>query len=403
MSIRFARRTEGMQASEIRESYKLMRLPGMISMASGSPDPKLFPLEELKNAVLAAMDEGADAVMGYGPTDGYIPLREKIVKKMWDKCQVKCDIGNILILNGSQQALEFSAKIFVNEGETIACEMPSYMGAFNAFTPYMPKYIGVPTDKDGMLPEELDKILAENDDVKMIYVIPNFQNPTGHTWSLERRKAFMEVVNKYEIPVIEDDPYGELRFEGEPLPSLKSMDTKGLVIYVGSFSKILVPGYRIAWICAEPKIVEKYMFAKQGADMQACQSAQVEISKYMDMYDLDAHVQELCDAYRKKRDVMLAAMEEHFPKCVKWEKPEGGLFIWVELPEGINAKDILDVCVENKVMFITGAMFYANGGVYNTLRLSFSWMQEDEIVEGIRRMGVAIKQALGNLQKEGTE
>ena len=332
-----------MKASEIRESYKLMHIPGMISLSSGSPDPALYPTEQMKQAAIAVFEEAGQTAMAYGETDGYVPLREKIVDKMIKKANVKCDINNILIVSGSQQALEFSAKIFINEGDTIACETPSYMGAFNAFNPYKPNYASVPTDKDGMLPDELDKILSENDRVKLIYVIPNFQNPTGHTWSLERRKAFMETVNKYEIPVLEDDPYGELIFEGEPLPSLKSMDTKGLVIYAGSFSKILAPGYRIGWICASQRIVEKYMFAKQGADLQATTSAQMEINQFMEMFDLDEHVKKIRACYKHKRDIMLKAMDENFPNCVRWEKPAGGLFIWVTLPEGIDSKDILKV------------------------------------------------------------
>ncbi len=400
MSIQFANRTEQMKASEIRESYKLMDIPDMISLSSGSPDPSLYPMEKVKQATMAVLDQYGTTALSYGATDGYDPFREKIADRMWKKAGVRCGIENILIVSGSQQALEFSAKVFINEGDFIACETPSYMGAFNAFAPYLPQYASVPTDEYGMLPEELDKILAANDKVKMIYVIPNFQNPTGHTWSLERRKAFMEVVNKYEIPVIEDDPYGELRFEGEHLPTLKSMDTKGLVVYAGSFSKILAPGCRVAWICAEPEIVEKYMFAKQGADLQAPSSAQLEVNMFMEMFDLDEHVKKICTVYKHKRDVMLQMMEENFPDCVKWNKPEGGLFIWVTLPEEINAKDILDVCLENRVMFVTGSMFYPNGGVYNTLRLNFSWMSEDDIKEGIRRMGTAIKQALAQMRKE---
>ncbi len=400
MSIQFANRTEQMKASEIRESYKLMDIPGMISLSSGSPDPSLYPMDQVKQATMAVLDQYGTTALSYSATDGYDPLREKIAQRMWTKAQVRCSMENILIMSGSQQALEFSAKIFINEGDYIACETPSYMDAFNAFAPYLPKYASVPTDEFGMLPEELDKILAENKKVKMIYVIPNFQNPTGHTWSLERRKAFMEVVNKYEIPVIEDDPYGELRYEGEALPSLKSMDTKNLVIYAGSFSKILAPGYRVAWICAAPEIVEKYMFAKQGADLQAPSSAQLEVDMFMEMFDLDEHVKKICAAYKHKRDVMLQMMEENFPDCVTWNKPEGGLFIWVTLPEGINSKDILKVCLENRVMFVTGSMFYPNGGVENTFRLNFSWMNEEDIKEGIRRMGVAIKQALEMLQQK---
>lgn len=393
--VKFAKRTDRMQASEIRESYKLMAIPGMISMASGSPDPGLYPVEALKEAEMKVYDTNSEMALSYGPTEGYTPLRKKIVDKMQKKAGVTCGVNNIMLLSGSQQGLDLAAKLFVNEGDYIACETPSYMGAFNAFAPYEPNYASVPTDEFGMLPEELEKMLAANDRISMIYVIPNFQNPTGHTWTLERRKAFMEVVNKYDVAVIEDDPYGEIRFEGETLPSLKSLDTKGNVIYLGSFSKILAPGYRIGWVCASDDIIEQFVLAKQACDMQVSASIPMVIDEYMNANDLDAHVAKINASYKIKRDVMLKAMEENFPKSLKWAKPEGGLFIWVELPEGVNAKDILNVCVENKVIFVTGKLFYPNGDVDNTLRLNFSKMSEEEIVEGIRRMGVAVKQALG--------
>ena len=337
--------------------------------------------------------QGTDA-FSYMATEGYGPLREKIAARMQEKMNVDCKTENIMILTGSQQGIEMSAKVFVNEGDYIACESPSYMGAFTAFNTYLPEYVGVPTDEEGMLPEELDKILTENDKVKMIYVIPNFQNPTGHTWTLERRKAFMEVVNKHEIPVIEDDPYGQIRFEGEDIPTLKSMDTKGLVVYLGSFSKILVPGYRVGWVCASDEIFQKYYLVKQGLDMHSTASVQVEINEYMEIYDLDQHIEKIRATYKKKKDSMLEAMKESFPKSVTWSKPEGGLFVWVTLPEGKNAKELLNVCIEHKVIFISGSAFYPDGGGENTFRMSFASMDQQVMVEGIRRIGEAMKEFL---------
>lgn len=392
--VKFANRTANMQASEIRESYKLMGIPGMISMASGSPDPDLYPVKELEQAAMRVYEHHGVDALSYATTEGYTPLREKIIDKMWKKAGVKCGLENLMLLSGSQQGLELSAKIFVNEGDIIACETPSYMGAFNAFCPYMPEYASVPTDEFGMIPEELDKILKTNKKIRMIYVIPNFQNPTGHTWSLERRKAFMSVVNQYDIPVIEDDPYGEIRFEGETLPTLKSMDTKGIVVYLGSFSKILAPGFRVGWVCAAPEIIEKFVFAKQGCDMQVTAEAPMIINEFMEMYDLDAHVQMICESYKIKRNIMLDTMERYFPKEVKWSKPEGGLFIWVTLPNGVEAQRILDTCVENKVIFVTGKLFYPVQGPLNTLRLNFSKMSEENIVEGIKRMARVLTKEL---------
>lgn len=393
--IKFAKRTEQMQSSEIRESYKLMGIPGMVSLAGGAPASDLYPVEGLKKASANVYDKYSETALSYSATEGYAPLREKIAERMAKTAGIKCGAGNIMLLSGSQQGLEMSAKIFVNEGDYIACETPSYMGAFNAFCPFIPNYESVPTDEYGMIPEELEKILARNDRVSMIYVIPNFQNPTGHTWTLERRRAFMDVVNKYEIPVIEDDPYGEIRFEGTPLPTLKSMDTKGLVVYLGSFSKILAPGYRVGWVCASDRIIEKYIFAKQGCDMQVTSIIPMIINEFMEMYDLDEHVAMICSAYKQKRDAMLRTMEACFPAGVKWSKPEGGLFVWVELPKEVKAKDVLDICVEKKVIFVTGKLFYPVDGAENTLRLNFSRMTEDVLVEGVKRMGEALHQVLG--------
>lgn len=392
--VKFADRTLNMQASEIRESYKLMGIPGMISMASGSPDPDLYPAKELKQAAVRVYERYAGEALSYAATEGYLPLREKIVAKMKKQAGVECELGNIMLLSGSQQGLELSAKIFVNEGDFIACETPSYMGAFNAFCPYMPEYESVPTDELGMIPEELERILKNNKRIRMIYVIPNFQNPTGHTWSLERRKAFMDIVNQYDIPVIEDDPYGEIRFEGENLPTLKSMDKKGNVVYLGSFSKILAPGYRVGWVCAAHEIIEKFVFAKQGCDMQVAAEAPMIINEFMEMNDLDGHVREICQSYKEKRDIMLQAMEEYFPENIRWSKPEGGLFIWVTLPENMSAQEILDACVENKVIFVTGKLFYPTYGPLNTLRLNFSKMSKENIIEGIKRMGQVLRQKI---------
>lgn len=387
--IRFADRVVHIKGSEIRESYKLMSLPGMISLAAGSPDPNLYPVDALKDVALKARERGTDA-FSYMASEGYLPLREKIAARMCKKMGVNCKTENILITSGSQQGIDMSARVFVNEGDAIACESPSYMGAFTSFNAFLPEYVDIPTDEDGMIPEELDKILEKNKKIKMIYVIPNFQNPTGHTWTLERREAFMDVVNKYEIPVIEDDPYGEIRFEGKDVPSLKSMDTKGLVVYLGSFSKVLVPGYRVGWVCASDEIFQKYYIVKQGLDMHSTASVQVEINEFLENYDLDEHIAKICATYKRKKDVMLKALEKYFPACVTWSKPEGGLFVWVTLPENINAKELVMACVEHKVIFIAGAAFYPNGGHYNTFRISFASMDEDIIVEGIKRIGEAM-------------
>lgn len=394
MSIRYANRMSNITGSEIREAIKLTLRPGMISFAGGLPAPEMFPVEEMKEASRLVMEENGQTAMQYSTTEGFDPLREKIVERMKIKYGIHTEKDNILITNGSQQGLDFSGRLFLDKDDVVLFESPSYMGAFNAFKAYEPAFQEVPTDEDGIIPETLEKILEENKKVKMIYVIPDFQNPTGRTWSLERRKAFLSVVQKYEIPIIEDNPYGELRYEGEAFPSLKSLDTSGLVIFLGSFSKILAPGYRIGWICAEKDILQKYIFAKQGADLQPSTISQMEINKYMDLYDLDAHVEKVKAIYKRRRDLMYDTMLKCFPDRVKFQKPHGGLFMWVELPEDINAKDLLTKCVDQFVAYIPGAAFYPNNGKKNTFRLNFSNMSDELIEEGIQRIGNVLKSEL---------
>ena len=246
--------------------------------------------------------------------------------------------------------------------------------------------------------EELEKILQENDRVKFIYVIPDFQNPSGRTWPLERRKKFMEIINKYEIPVAEDNPYGELRFEGEYLPSLKSMDTKGLVMFLGTLSKILCPGYRIGWVAASSEILAKFNVIKQAADLQASTISQMEMAKFFDMVDVDAHVAKLREVYGHRRTVMMDAMKEYFPESVTWTHPNGGLFTWVILPEGIDAAVLQkEKALPHNVAFVPGEPFFPNGGHANTFRMNYSNMPDDKIVEGIKLLGMAIKEAIAEL------
>ena len=394
MRVQFAKRVDNMKGSEIREAIKLTLKPGMISFAGGLPAPEMFPVQEMKDAANHVLDEAGAVAMQYATTEGFDPLREKIAVRMKAKYAIDTVPQQILITNGSQQGLDFSAKLFLDEGDVVLFESPSYMGAFNAFKAYQPKFMGVPTDEDGMIPSELEKILETTERVKMIYAIPDFQNPTGRTWSLERRKAFMEIINKYDIPVIEDNPYGELRYEGESIPSLKSMDEKGLVIFLGSFSKILAPGYRIGWICAAPDILQRYILVKQGADLQPSTVSQMEISRFMELYDLDAHVEKIRKLYGARRRLMLDTMKQEFPAEVTFTYPKGGLFTWVELPEHMDAREVLKECVERNVAYIPGGAFYPQGGHENTCRLNFSNMSEDKIVEGIKRMGEVLREIM---------
>ena len=324
-----------------------------------------------------------------------VNLREKIVARMAAKNDIHVSIDDILITSGSQQGLDFSARVFLNPGDVVLVESPSYLGAINAFKACEPTFVEVPTDDAGMIPEELDKILATTENVKMIYVIPDFQNPTGKTWTLERRQKFMELINKYEIPVIEDNPYGELRFEGEFLPSLKSMDTKDLVIFLGTMSKIFAPGLRIGWVCStNAEVLGKYNFIKQGADLQSSTIDQLITNQFLEDNDLDAHVEKIKAVYVKRRDAMLKTMEETFPKEVKFTHPEGGLFTWCVLPEYMDAKVIAPQCLEKNVAYVPGGSFFPNGGKENHFRLNYSCKPEEKIVVGITKIAEGLKAKL---------
>ena len=401
MTVRFADRMGKVEGSAIRELLKLTARPEVISFAGGMPAPELFPVEEMKKVSVAVLEEQGQVALQYTTTEGYLPLRQKIADRMNKTLKTNVAPDDILMTSGSQQGLDFSGKVFIDKDDVILCESPSYMGALNAMKAYEPEFIEISTDNNGMIMEDLERVLASNDKVKIIYVIPDFQNPSGRTWPLERRLKFMEIINKYEIPVIEDNPYGELRFDGESLPSLKSLDTKGLVIYLGTFSKIFCPGYRLGWTCASPKILEKFNICKQGADLQASTISQMEVNKFMDMYDLDEHVEKIKACYVKRRDVMLQAMKEEFPDCVEFTHPEGGLFTWVTFPEGIDAGEMAKKCLEKDVAYVPGASFYPNGGVYNTCRLNYSNMPEEKIKEGIKRIGEVLREELAkNDEKE---
>lgn len=391
MAIRFAKRMEALNGSEIRELLKLIEKPEVISFAGGLPAPELFPIEEMKEISRIVLEESGTQALQYSTTEGFQPLREQIARRMNSKNKTNVTKDDILITNGSQQGLDFAGRVFLNEGDVVLCESPSYLGAINAFKSYGSKFIEVPTDKDGMIMEELEKILEVTENVKMIYVIPDFQNPTGITWTLERRKKFIEIISKYEIPVLEDNPYGELRFKGESLPSLKSMDKKGLVIFLGTFSKILCPGYRLGWTCAYQNILKKFIFVKQVADLQASSISQIEVSKFIDLYNLDNHVKKINEVYARRRDLMLETMKEEFPEGVEYTYPEGGLFIWVELPKHLDSRIIMKDCLANNVAYVPGGLFFPNGGTENCFRLNYSNMSDDRIVEGIKRIGLVLR------------
>jgi DNA-binding transcriptional MocR family regulator len=384
---------EKIKASEIRELLKLTQKPEIISFAGGLPAPELFPVEQMKKVTDMVLDENGQKALQYGPTEGYDPLREQIVKRM-EVLKINSKKEDVLVTNGSQQGLDFTARVFFNQDDIVLCESPSYLGAINAFKAYGPRFIEVPTDKDGMKMDELEKILKENDNVKVAYVIPDFQNPTGRTWSVDRRKRLVELANEYNIAIVEDNPYGELRFEGEIPPSVKSFDTEGRVIFLGTFSKTMCPGLRIGWVCAEPEVLNKYILVKQGADLQASTISQMQLAKFLEVYSIEEHIEKIKEVYGKRRDLMMKTLKEELPEGIEFTYPEGGLFTWVELPESINARELAVKAIEKNVAFVPGGSFFPNGGHENTLRLNYSNMDEERIVIGIKRLAEAIKEML---------
>ena len=390
----FADRMVNVKASDVREILKVTARPEIISFAGGLPAPELFPIEPIREASDAVLRESGRVALQYGPTEGLPRLREQIAERMLKKNAIHTDIDHIIMTAGSQQGLDYCGMLFLNPGDAVVMESPSYLGAINAFNLYQPNFLEVPTDENGMIMEELDKTLTENKNVTLIYVIPDFQNPSGRTWPLERRKQFMEIVNKHDVYVIEDNPYGELRYKGEYLPALKSMDTEGRVIYLGTFSKILAPGYRLAWICADKALIEKFALIAQAAVLQTATISMMVVSKFLDTNDLDAHVDLIRETYKHRCDVMLDAMDKYFPPEAKYTRPDGGLFTWVELPDYVNTRDLAAIALENNVAFVPGSGFFPNGGNNCCMRLNYSCMPDDRIVEGVHRLAEVIKAAL---------
>lgn len=385
---------DNLKASEIRELLALTADPSIISFAGGLPAAELFPIDKWIEASNKVMKNNGAAALQYGPTDGYARLREHCVTRM-EKVGCK-DVKpeDIQILSGSQQGLDFVPRIFIDPGDYIVVESPTYLGALNAFKAYEPRFLQVALDEDGMILEDLEKQLKSHDNVKFIYVISDFQNPSGKTWTLERRKGLIELANKYDVMVLEDNPYGELRFEGEIQPSLRSLDTENRVIFMGTFSKIFSPGIRVGWFNASKEVLNKFNMVKQGADLQTSTTTQMILAQFLDDNDLEKHIAEIIKVYGNRKNVMVESMKKYFPKEVSFTNPEGGLFLWVTLPEHLNARDIAVKAIEKKVAFVPGGAFYPESPEENHFRLNYSCMPEDKIEEGIKRLGEVLTEAV---------
>lgn len=383
-----------LKASEIRELLALTKDPSIISFAGGLPAAELFPIDKWIEASNKVMKENGAAALQYGPTDGVERLREHCVTRMEKVGCKNVKPEDIQILSGSQQGLDFVPRVFIDPGDYIIVESPTYLGALNAFKAYEPNFAPVKLDEDGMILEDLEAQLKAHDNVKFIYVISDFQNPSGKTWTMERRKGLIELANKYDVYILEDNPYGELRFEGEIQPSLRSLDTEDRVIFMGTFSKIFSPGIRVGWFNAAPEILNKFNMVKQGADLQTSTTTQMILAQFLDDNDLEEHIRKIIDVYGKRKNVMVEAMEKYFPEEVTFTNPEGGLFLWVSMPEHINAREIGMKAIEKKVAFVPGGAFYAENPEENHFRLNYSCMPEDKIEEGIKRLGEVLKEAL---------
>lgn len=397
---RYAQRTQQMKSSAIRELLKFSERPDVISFAGGMPAPEVFPIKEFQEACIKALTENGAACLQYGSTDGYLPLRELIARHS-ARYGITVNVDNILPTSGSQQALDLLGRIFINPGDHILVESPTYVGALQAWRTYGAEFIPVPFDEDGMITDELEARLRAGP--KFIYVLPNFQNPTGVTLSYERRLKLIELAERYGVPIVEDDPYGQLRYEGENLPALEVLDSQtrlqgssysGNVIYLSTFSKTLAPGIRIAWVVAPPEIINKLSLAKQGADLHTSTFNQIVTYEVAKGGFLDEHVKLIRKTYKERLNVMIDTLEEHMPEGIKWTKPKGGLFLWLTTPECLDCQDFFEDAVKEKVAFVPGTSFFAEGGGHNTMRLNFSNATPEKINEGISRLARVIKQHL---------
>jgi 2-aminoadipate transaminase len=405
---RYAQRTQRMASSAIRELLKLTEKPDIISFAGGLPAPEVFPTEAFTEACQIVLKNHGAQALQYSTTEGYLPLREQICRHT-ERYGIQVTPDNLLITSGSQQALDLIGKVFINPGDRILVESPTYLGALQAWNAYGAEYVSVPMDKQGMNTDLLEEALRTGP--KFIYVLPNFQNPTGVTLALERRHRLIELADRYGVPIIEDDPYGQLRYEGDHLPSVVVLDDQfrnnstscyhGNVIYLSTFSKTLAPGLRLAWVIAPPEVIRKLVQAKQGADLHTASFNQMVAHQVSVGGFLDQHVKLIRKVYKERRDVMLAAMDRSFPPQVDWTQPQGGLFLWGTLPEHLDSARVLQEAVARKVAFVPGAPFYPNGGGENTMRLNFSNATPENIQLGISRLGEVLQEQI-DLQKQLT-
>ncbi|MBQ8387510.1 MAG: PLP-dependent aminotransferase family protein [Clostridia bacterium] len=402
MSYNFSDKLAALKPSAIREIFKSLTDPTIISFAAGNPAPESFPVEELARLSADIYATTPSVALQYGMTEGYPPLREAVAKRQKDifgigrsvSCGDKYNDSTV-ILSGGQQGIELTCKAFCNEGDVVICENPTFIGALNAFRSNGARTVGVELHEDGIDPDELEAAIKANPRTKLIYLIPTFQNPAGLTTSYEKRVRIYEIAKKYNIPIIEDNPYGELRFAGEDIPTIKSMDTEGLVIYCSTFSKILSAGMRVGFAVAPEEIVSKIVIAKQVEDVHTNMFFQMLCYRYMTECDLDAHIEGIRALYRRKCNLMLESLEKYLPSEISFTRPEGGLFLWCTLPEGVDMNAFVKRAIEYKVAVVPGTTFNCDvNAPSRCFRLNYSTPSDEQIVEGCRRLGEVARDML---------
>jgi len=393
----FSQNVKGMRKSQIRELLKLIADPSIISFAGGLPSPESFPIEELKVIIDEMMSTEAHIALQYGATEGDTLLRTLLVNR-YRKQGLDISLENLITTTASQQGLDLLAKIFINRGDKVIVGLPSYLGGLSAFNAYGADMIGIPLDDHGMMPDKLEEKLEELKQKglkpKFIYIIPDFQNPTGITMPESRRKIILELARKYDVLIAEDSPYRELRFMGEHQQTFYSMDNTGHVIMLGTFSKIFAPGFRIGWVIAHEVIVDKFVVAKQATDLCTPPFTQRIVARYMEKGLLDKNIEKIIAMYKYKREKMIEDFQTYMPEGVSWTEPEGGLFLFLRLPEHMNSEELFKKAIEEKVAFVIGSAFYCDGSGKNTMRINFSYCSAEKNNEGVKRLAKVIKDSL---------
>lgn len=392
MNRQFADRMNNIHESFVREILKVTEDLNIISFAGGLPNPKSFPVKEIEEAVSQVLSIKGEEILQYSTTEGYKPLREYIAQR-YLKNGLKVDADEILITNGSQQGIDLTGKVFLNKGDNVLLENPTYLAAIQSFRLLEAEFKSLPLLEDGVDIDVLIKVLDE-DAIKLFYSVTNFQNPTGITYSREKRKKVAEILQDRDTVFVEDNPYGEIRFLGKDVPPVKSYLEDGVLF--GSFSKIVSPGMRLGWIVAPEEVMEKLVIAKQASDLHSNYFTQRVVYQYLTDNDVDKHIQKIREMYRRQRNLMVEMIEEHFPEEVEYTKPEGGMFLWITLPEGLSSMELFELAIEENVAFVPGKAFFADGSGDNTLRLNFSNSDEEKIEEGISRLGKAITKLMKN-------